>query len=162
MCKRRSELFKRWAGWQRSPASRWRRSERAAAIGSCDRSARPKARPGRSLAGAGQAVLGLQGGWGGWKKMRDLLPPPPHPRTLPPLFPEHFLSGRSVPATASAGLKSLTVGGEVQPLSFLSVKAAAATASSEETLPESLSPPAASCRSPGATGSLECPGLAEE
>lgn len=136
-----------------SPASRWRRSQRAATIRSCDRPASPEARPGHSLAGAGKAVLGLQGGWGGWKKMRDLPPAPPPSST----FPEHFLSGRSVPAIASAGLKSLKVGGEVQLLCFLLVKAAAAAASSEETLPEAslLLPSPAGARAPPAPWSAQ-------
>lgn len=49
----------------------------------------------------------------------------------------------------------------MQLLLFLSVKAAAAASSSEEMLPESHSPLPDSFSSEGATGSLECPGLAE-
>lgn len=80
-----------------------------------------------------EPVSGLRGGWGGWRNGRDT----PSSST----FCIQFLSGRSVPATASACLsQSLTLGGEVQLLFFLSVKAAAAAAApSEETLPESLS-----------------------
>lgn len=70
-------------------------------------------------------------------------------------FPRTLSLGAVSSRTGSACLsQSLTLGGQVQLLLFLFVKAAAAAAPSKETLPESLSPPG-SFWSEGATGSLE-------
>lgn len=165
---RRSEIFKRWAGWRMSPGFSAATLLPARSGDPEPRPPRkpPKARPGHSLAGAAKAVLGLQAGWVGRRggnPARPSSPPlyPPPPST----FPDTFSRGDRFPLLLRArGLQGLMAGGEVQLLFSLSVKAAAAaaTASSEETLPESLSAPPGSCRSRGATGSLECPGLAEE